>query len=513
MNFWFAFNSSSGQNWIMNSSQNTAARNRHKLSRLRWTIGTPYFVQGTKNLTEIPILFFIKFQLGMDDAGGQLFDALKSIGWMLKPIWGYLSDRVALFGYYRKSWYVLMAGLAVVFWFLAAILSYLGITIPLIYLIVFNLAFSTYAFVDVVTDAIMVTEGQRLRRVGSFVNFQWLIMSFANAGALFLGGWLQDNIEAGSVDPWLVFLLAGIPPLFTAFVGLRYIPEKKKREPRKRTKKLESSKGFNQAWLYIRAIPGRVNRFRKNNHTLWLLMVFIFFWKFSPSIGYIERSYLIDERGFTGQIFGVILSIGGITFFISILFYRWVVKRFRRIQWHHYLYAMVAIGVIYFPLNFFLYLEPDHLWWRLFYFTLPDALNPFPAWNRYQWFRLVIGTIFSFAMIPAFLIPLTINGHVIKASHAGIGYAFLTALANTTNIIEDVIGAGLFKLFSGPAFGWLRNAFQGSMFEIANSLSTRTIILEMFIYISLMFTLLTIPFIELLRRDIKKRGIKIVLSE
>jgi MFS family permease len=497
----------------MNSSQKTVARNPRRLSHLRWTIGTPYFVQGTKSLTEIPILFFIKFQLGMDDAGGQLFDALRSIGWMIKPVWGYISDRVALFGYHRKSWYVLMACLAVVFWFVAAVISYLGITIPLIYFVVFNLAFSTYAFVDVVTDAIMVTEGRRLRRVGTFVNFQWLVLSVANAGALFLGGWLQNNIEAGSVDPWMVFFLAGIPPLFTAFVGIRYISEKKQLRPRKYTTKLEPSTGLNRAWPYIRSIPGRLNRFRKNNHTLWLLMLFIFFWKFSPSVGYIERSYLIDERGFTGASFGIILSVGGVTFLISILVYRWVVGIFRRIQWHHYLYAMVAIGVLYFPLSFFLYLDPDHPWWRLVYFTLPDAYNPLPAWNRYQWFRLINGSIFSFAMIPAFLIPLTINGHTVKVTQAAIGYAFLTALANATNIVEDVIGAGLFKLFSSSWFGGLRNAFQGSMFEIANSLNTRTLILEMFIYISLLFTLLTVPFIELLRRDLKKQGIKIVLSE
>jgi len=35
----------------------------------------------------------------------------------------------------------------------------------------------------------------------------------------------------------------------------------------------------------------------------------------------------------------------------------------------------------------------------------------------------------------------------------------------------------------------------------------------MFIFISLFFTLLTIPFIELLRRDLKKQGIKIILSK
>ncbi|MGV7224838.1 MAG: hypothetical protein ACQ9MH_25390 [Nitrospinales bacterium] len=497
----------------MNSLRKTTNQLARELSHLRWVIGTPYFVQGTNKLTEIPILFFIKFQLQMDDAGGQLFDALRGIGWMLKPVWGYISDRFAFFGYYRKSWYVLMACLAVLFWFAVAGLSYIGITIPLVYFVVFNFAFATYAFVDVVTDAIMVTEGQRLKRVGSFVNFQWLVMSIANAGALFLGGWLQNNIEVGSFDPWVVFFLAGIPPMFTALVGIHHISEKRQLKSYKQTKKPESLGQRRQAWPYIRSIPSRLNRFRKDNYTLWLLMLFIFFWKFSPSVGYIERSYLIDERGFTGQIFGIILSINGITFFVSILFYRWMVQSFRRIQWHYYLYAMVALAVLHFPLSFFLYLEPNHPWWHFIYFTLPDALNPLPAWNRYQWFKLVIGTIFNFAMIPAFLIPLTINGHVIKVSHAAIGYAFLTAIANTTNIVEDVVGAALFKLFYSPSFDCLRNKFQGSIFEIAKSLDTRTLILEMFIFISLFFTLLTIPFIELLRRDMNKRGIKIVLSK
>ena len=56
------------------------------------------------------------------------------------------------------------------FWALTALLAYAGVRAPVIYLITFNLAFATYAFVDVVCDALMVTEGRRLGRVGGFVN-------------------------------------------------------------------------------------------------------------------------------------------------------------------------------------------------------------------------------------------------------------------------------------------------------------------------------------------------------
>ncbi len=138
------------------------AADERRVARFKWVIGTPYFVQGTSNLAEVPILYFIKFGLGMGDAGGQLFSSLRGIGWFVKPLWGLISDRVPLFGYRRKSWYVLMACLTLVFWALTALLAYAGVGVPIVYLVTLNLAFATYAFVDVVCDALMVTEGRRL---------------------------------------------------------------------------------------------------------------------------------------------------------------------------------------------------------------------------------------------------------------------------------------------------------------------------------------------------------------
>ena len=92
-------------------------------------------------------------------------------------------------------------------------------------------------------------------------------------------------------------------------------------------------------------------------------------------VGFIERSYLIDVRGFTPESFGVILAAGGLTFLASVLVYAWAVGRFAAIEWRQSLYAMVALGVAAFPLSFYLYLDPGHPWWRLFvyislFFTL-----------------------------------------------------------------------------------------------------------------------------------------------
>ena len=485
--------------------------------RLKWVIGTPYAVQGTSNLVYIPILYFIKFTLGMGDAGGQLFDSLRTSGWLIKPVWGLISDRIPLFGYHRKSWYVLMACLTLLFWTLSALLALLGIRIPIVYLLLFNLAFSTYAFVDVVCDAFMVEQGRRRRRVSAFVNFQWTVLAIANAASMLLGGWFQQRIEGNDQAIWMIFLATGLPPLVTAAVGLRYIqeepvaPHKRPKAPRvKITSRLRQAAAWGTS--RIQTLPQAWRHVRHQHQVIWILMLFLFFWKFSPSIGFIERSYLIDVRGFNPVSFGIILAVGSITFLASLLAYNWVINHFPSVRWYHYLYAMVGIGVVSFPLSFFLYLEPSHPWWRLVAFELPDAMNPLPSWNRYEWFRLMSQTILGFATIPAFIIPLTIAGQTVQVQHAGVSYALLMSLANVTDTLEGVVGAGLYQLFSQPGLAWLRETFQGSVFDIAKVSDERTLILQMFVYISLFFTVLTIPFIVLLKRDLARQGIRVKLG-
>jgi hypothetical protein len=403
-----------------------------------------------------------------------------------------------------------------VFWIITAALAFAGVRVPIVYLITLNLAFATYAFVDVVCDALMVTEGRRLRRVGALVNFQWTVLAVANAGAMFLGGWLQTRVQAGAIEPWAIFLLTGVPPLFTAAVGLRNIDEE--RVPRRARGATWSGTRELLARLParlargVRALPARFRAFRRRNRVIWLLVLFIFFWKFSPSVGYIERSYLIDARGFTPFSFGVILSAGSLVFLLSILTYRWVVRTFPQIRWYHYLYAMIALALLAFPLSYFLYLDPDHPWWDYVYFTVPPELNPLPEWNRYQWFWLITQTVLGFASIPAFIIPLTIAGETVKLEYAGVGYAFIMSLSNVTNMFEGVVGAALYELFTRPWMSWLVAAFEGSPLDIAHTADERTLILEMFVYISLLFTLLTIPFLYMLKRELARRGIAINLG-
>ncbi|HEY2918444.1 MAG TPA: PucC family protein, partial [Candidatus Binatia bacterium] len=394
-----------------------------EIRRLKWIFGTTYTVQGSSALSDIPTLYFIKFVLQMGDAGGQLFQSLKSIGWLVKPLWGFISDRFPLFGYRRKSWFVLMALLGVFFWMLTALLALFSVRIPLVYLIAFNLAFSTYAFVDVVTDAIMVEHGRRLKRVGSFVNFQWTMLVLANAIVAALSGWFQQRIQEGEFAYWMIFGATGFPPLFTAVVGLINIPERPvhlSNRSRARRRHFRWRHLPSRMLGTIRLLPDTLRALSPENRLLMLLVLFIVLWNFSPSIGYIERSYLIDVRGFTPAVFGTVFTLQAFTFLASIITYRFVLQHWRSVQWYHYLYAMIFIMVLAFPLSFYFYLDPEHPWWDYILIDIAREWNPFPQWNRYVWFRIVFSVLFGFATIPAFMIPLRVAGEVVKIQYAGM---------------------------------------------------------------------------------------------
>ncbi|MEX0806126.1 MAG: hypothetical protein WD688_22820 [Candidatus Binatia bacterium] len=483
-----------------------------KITRLKWIFGTTYTVQGSSALADIPTLYFIKFVLEMGDAGGQLFQSLKSIGWLVKPLWGFISDRWPLFGYRRRSWFILMALLGFVFWIVNALMAFFGVRAPLAYLIGFNLAFSTYAFVDVVSDAIMVEQGRRLKRVASFVNFQWTLLSISNAAATALSGWFQEKIQEGDFAYSMIFLATGVPPLVTAVVGFMNISEEKVQSstrPRRATRALRWKRAGSATIRALQAAPAYLRALGKENKVMMILVLFIILWNFSPSIGYIERSYLIDARGFTPAHFGAILTLQALTFLLSILTYRWIVKRWPFIQWHHYLFAMIGLMVIAFPLSFYLYLDPGHPWWNLIAIEIPPSWNPLPDWNRYVWFRMIFSFLFGFATIPAFMIPLRVAGEVVKLKSAGMSYAFLMALSNVTNTFEGLVGSALYWLFTQPWMSWLMNLFYRSPFDIAGVADQRILILQLFIYISLFFTLLTIPVVILLKHTLARHGIDV----
>jgi hypothetical protein len=102
-----------------------------------------------------------------------------------------------------------------------------------------------------------------------------------------------------------------------------------------------------------------------------------------------------------------------------------------------------------------------------------------------------------------------VAGEVVKLEYAGMSYAFLMALSNVTNTFEGLVGSALYWLLTRSWMAWLLRGFSQSLLDIAGVSDTRTLILQIFVYISLFFTLLALPVVIVLKRALARRGIEV----
>ncbi len=138
--------------------------------RLGLLFGVVYFAQGMWYLPNQALTILLKDR-GL--SAGQVADffLLATIPWLIKPAYGLLSDFVPLFGWRRKSYFLLATALASGAGFaLAADCASIPTGRPRS---CFTLMGLGLAFTDVLTDALMVEKGRPLGLTGAFQAVQW----------------------------------------------------------------------------------------------------------------------------------------------------------------------------------------------------------------------------------------------------------------------------------------------------------------------------------------------------
>lgn len=252
--------------------------------RLALIFAIVYFAQGMWYLPNLSITFFLKETLGLTAAQAAAFFTITVIPWLIKPVYGLISDCVPLFGRRRKSYLLLTSGMAAAMGLALTVMdpyTYWGIAT------LFTLMGLGLAFTDVLIDALMVENGQRLGLTGPFQAVQWAAISLASILVGVGGGWLAEH---GMLS--LTFLIAALFPVITLAMALFVI-----HEPRG-----EKAAGqFRHTWVAIKSAVG--------SRTLWLIAGFIFFYNFSPSFGPALVYFATDELRFTKFFLGTLDSI------------------------------------------------------------------------------------------------------------------------------------------------------------------------------------------------------------
>src|SRR5262245_6414997 len=286
--------------------------------RLALIFAIVYFAQGMWYLPNLPITFFLKDTFSLSAAQTATFFSITVIPWLIKPVYGLISDFVPLFGQRRKSYFLLTSGIAAAMGLTLSMMgsySYWGIAI------FFTLMGLGLAFTDVLTDALMVENGQRLGLTGPFQAVQWASISVASIIVGVGGGLLAQHKFLS-----LTFLIATVFPVITLAMAIFVI-----REPHVQT----GERQFRETWMVVRGAIG--------SRTLWIVAGFIFFYNFSPSFGPALIYYATDVLQFSKIFLGTLESLSYASGIVGTALYFAFSKSF---AFRHLIHFAIGAGVI-----------------------------------------------------------------------------------------------------------------------------------------------------------------------
>lgn len=266
-----------------------------------------YFVQGALGISRLAVSFFLKDNLGLSPAESAALTGLSVLPWLIKPLYGFLTDSLPLFGYRRRS-YLIAAGLigASAWLSLATLVDSAPTALAATIAASFSVAIS-----DVVVDSIVVqrVRGLPAERSGALQSLCW--------GSSAVGGLLSAYFSGSLLEvlgPRQIFAFTSVLPLGTTLLaGL--IAENRS--------SLESASEF------VHIVKKRSSALWKalSDPTVFLPAAFIFFWQATPSPESALFFFNTSVLGFGPEFLGRVRLVSSAAALIGLWMYRTYLTR------------------------------------------------------------------------------------------------------------------------------------------------------------------------------------------
>jgi MFS family permease len=263
--------------------------------RMIFLFGLAYFAQSMAQLGGLigqPLNYYLKVELGLSTADVSEYLAIASMPWVIKPLYGLISDYVPLLGYRRKTWLMALnlVGASGFLWL--AGLTESGTLITALTLTAFGTAAS-----DVIIDALMVEKGAETGLTARFQGTQWFWFKIAAVITALVGGFLAANFKPATALH-LAATITMLAPIAVLTASYFLVHEKRSRID------LEQMKETTQSmWEAIRS------------PRLQLAAVFLMLWCFSPGFGAPLYFHMVDTLHFDQQFIGQLsafTAVGGV---------------------------------------------------------------------------------------------------------------------------------------------------------------------------------------------------------
>jgi MFS family permease len=354
-----------------------------------------YVVEGLGQIGGLiaqPLNYYLKTAQGWTPVQITAFISLFNLPWIIKPLYGLISDFVPLFGYRRKS-YLVLANMAAIAGFIFAA----QLAAPSDLFIALTITAYAMAISSTLCGAVLVENGQRLQTSGTFVNQQWLWFNIAAMAAAVVGGQLVQHLSPEAALHGAAAIIA-VAPIAVIAGTLLLTPEKK-------------------ISINIRGIKDTFEGLKSSfeRRELWVIAGFLFLYNFSPGLSTPLYFTMTDSLQFSQGYIGILGSISSAGWIVGALLYH---KLFGDLSLKRLLNLSIVLGTITTAAFIFLSNEASA---AIIYFCA------------------------GFAGMLAMVATLTLAADYCPPRAEGFAFAVLMSVCNLASTLADNVGSFLYS--------------------------------------------------------------------
>ncbi|XP_024356687.1 folate-biopterin transporter 1, chloroplastic isoform X2 [Physcomitrium patens] len=278
-------------------------------------IAMVYFVQGILGLSRLAVSFFLKDDLHLDPAETAFLTGFSALPWLIKPLYGFISDGVPLFGYRRRSYLVLCGLLGALCWGSLAVVvdnKYAAMTAIL-------LSSLSVAFSDVVVDSMVVEKarGESQGAAGSLQSLCWGSSATGGIVSAYFSGYLVETYGTR-----FVFGVTAVLPLITSAVAglVGEVPIKASSgDPKVKLTKMAQFISTSKSQL------GFLWETVKEPNIFWPTL-FIFLWQATPTSDTAMFFFTTNHLGFGPEFLGRVRLVTAVASLVGVGLYNSYLK-------------------------------------------------------------------------------------------------------------------------------------------------------------------------------------------
>jgi folate/biopterin transporter len=266
-----------------------------------------YFVQGILGLARLAVSFFLKDELLLSPAEVSAMLGVVALPWMIKPVFGFMSDGLPIFGYRRRPYLILSGILGAIAWVSMATI------VDNSWKATMAIALSSLAIAvsDVIVDSLIVERArvESQADAGSLQSLCWGASAFGGLVTAYFSGMLLEHFTTRTV-----FLITATFPLIVSGVAwlIAETPINKNTNDTNNANSL--------------SIQHQIQQLRQaiSQKTIWLPVAFVFILQATPTAESAFFYFTTNELHFEPEFLGRVRLVTSLASLIGI----WIFQRF-----------------------------------------------------------------------------------------------------------------------------------------------------------------------------------------